>query len=154
MPRKKTSTSLLCELTRLKSQQKYLECSQIKINFNIKDKNDNNNDNDNNDDNYDKQNIKDIENLKNQLENQFIDYRDQNIKNIQDIQIFINAIKNDIMNDENLKNCSVNNLRERIVGINTHLNKLQETNYENLKILKNNCENYEKEIKEIFFNMI
>lgn len=114
---KKTSTSLLCELTRLKSQQKYLECSQMKINPEHYDDGD-----------EDKDTVYEIENLKANLENQLNEFREAARRDVQDVWIFINAIKDDVFNQENFQKCTVNGIRDRIIGINLHLSKLIDRN--------------------------
>ena len=131
----KTSTSILCELTRLKSQQKYLECSQIKLNP----------------ENFDEADIKnticDIEDCKLNVDQALHNYRTTIKRDIEEMWVFINAIKVDIFNTGNLQNCTMNGLRERIIGINTQIQKLNEKNQRYFHELREASKNLELDTK-------
>ncbi|XP_055374467.1 uncharacterized protein LOC129607460, partial [Condylostylus longicornis] len=121
---KKSTTALLCELTRLKSQRKYLECSQLKFNP----------------DDFDeidiKRKIQEIEDKRHSLEQELNDYKMYTKRDLDDMWIFINSIKEDINNKESLTKCPISNIRERVIGINNQINKLKEKNKKEMKELK------------------
>uniref|UniRef100_A0A1A9WJ92 Uncharacterized protein n=1 Tax=Glossina brevipalpis TaxID=37001 RepID=A0A1A9WJ92_9MUSC len=145
VPKCKNYTKLICELTRLKAQQKYLECNQINLvpeNFQDKTTHDDdhhhhhhhNNIMDNNADNAAAGNsnccsagggndavivglINEINVLKSHLNDAFLSYHQELQKAVKDFYCSVKEIKEDVFKPQRLSKFSMNSLRERTVNI-------------------------------------
>nr|XP_014102592.1 uncharacterized protein LOC106627105 [Bactrocera oleae]XP_036223818.1 uncharacterized protein LOC106627105 [Bactrocera oleae]XP_036223819.1 uncharacterized protein LOC106627105 [Bactrocera oleae] len=143
--KKQSCTSLLCELTRLKSQQKYLECNQAKLNpahyedppVSGRSKN-----------NSISQMINEIEALKAYLENRLKAYRENCYCEIQELRQVVSSIHEDVQ-PQRLSQCSLPELRERIISTNTQLIQLCDKNEKEMEKLRDECENIERDNKVI-----
>lgn len=150
---KPTPTAILCELTRLKAQQKYLECNQVKLNpnnFILKD-----------DEGTDSKTefcqepetgrnprpnssstadlialINEIEQEKLVLHEKLKLYSSEKRGELQDMWHFVATIKEDVFRPERLSQYTVNALRERIVGLNAQLYRLAARNSKELEELR------------------
>uniref|UniRef100_A0A1A9UY50 Uncharacterized protein n=1 Tax=Glossina austeni TaxID=7395 RepID=A0A1A9UY50_GLOAU len=159
IPKCRNYTKLLCELTRLKAQQKYLECNQINLlpeNFM-----DNGFHVDNAADNFSNISnaysacgnadivglINEINVLKSDLNNAFLAYHQELQKSVKDFYSSVKEIKEDVFKPQRLRTFSVNNLRERTIGINTQLERLRAKNTNELTTLRDECEKLENETK-------
>ncbi|KAI9582801.1 hypothetical protein GQX74_012018 [Glossina fuscipes] len=155
IPKCRNYTKLLCELTRLKAQQKYLECNQINLlpeNFmdNVDTNNTNNASNaysacDNNTDIVGL--INEINVLKSDLNNAFLAYHQELQKSVKDFYCSVKEIKEDVFKPQRLRQFSVNNLRERTIGIHTQLERLRARNINEITTLRDECEKLENETK-------
>ncbi|XP_055916408.1 uncharacterized protein LOC129949156 [Eupeodes corollae] len=137
---KKSCTTILCELTRLKSQQKYLECSQVKLNP------DNYGSNEDDGDGVGSI-IREIEDLKITLARGLEEQKMSAKREVDNMWIFVNAIRDDILDGERLKKYSVQSIRDRILSINSMLAKMTENNEQNLKELQQKILEIEKDTK-------
>ncbi|XP_017040851.1 uncharacterized protein LOC108087805 [Drosophila ficusphila] len=169
---KPTPTAILCELTRLKAQQKYLECHQVKLNpnnFIIQDDDGDTVDTDPKSKNEvnASENLETIRNprptssstadlirLINQIEHEKVElnkkhlqYRTAKREELQDMWHFVTTIKEDVFRPERLSQYTVNALRERIVGVNTQLYRLTAQNSKEIAELKEEYEKLEQENK-------
>ncbi|XP_011209865.1 uncharacterized protein LOC105230645 [Bactrocera dorsalis] len=143
--KKKSYTSLLCELTRLKSQQKYLECNQAKLNathyedppVSGRSKN-----------NKTSQMINELETLKAYLEDSLKTYRDNCYCEVQELRQVVGSIREDVQ-PQRLSQCSLPELRERIINTNTQLIQLCDKNEKELEKLRDECEKIERDNKVI-----
>uniref|UniRef100_W8B4B6 Uncharacterized protein n=1 Tax=Ceratitis capitata TaxID=7213 RepID=W8B4B6_CERCA len=145
--KKKSCTTLLCELTHLKSQQKYLECSQVKLiaaNF------------------EDlppatvgglkkssafmqpSQLINEIETVKQQLNEDLKVYRENCYREVQELRYMINAIREDVQ-PQRLSQCTLPALRERIINVNTQLMQLCDKNNAEMVKLRDEFENLDRD---------
>ncbi|XP_011196668.1 uncharacterized protein LOC105221403 [Zeugodacus cucurbitae] len=137
--KKKSCTSLLCELTHLRSQQKYLECNQVKLNaahyedqpVSGRSKN-----------NSTKQMINEIENLKVHLEGSLKAYRENCYCEVRDFRQVVSSIRDDVQ-PHRLSQCSLPELRERIISINTQLMQLCDKNEKEMEKLRGEYEKIE-----------
>ncbi|XP_013114512.2 uncharacterized protein LOC106092256 [Stomoxys calcitrans] len=143
--KRKSCTTLLCEITRLKSQQKYLESSQAKLipehfledcatsasttasslEANCA--------------------IKDVENFKRQLDEALLEHLQKSRATVKDICHEIKKIREDTLKVQSLEICSMDKLRKRIIGINTQIESLQTRNTNELKLLQTKFGEYDKE---------
>lgn len=167
---KPTPTAILCELTRLKAQQKYLECNQVKLNpnnFILKDEEDTKAVEPKTEDESDlpaehpeggnRQRpqssstaalislINDIEREKLDLNQKFQEYRSAKRGELQDMWHYVATIKEDVFRPERLSQYTVNALRERIIGVNGQLERLAVKNAKELETLKEEYEKLERE---------
>ncbi|XP_020801355.1 uncharacterized protein LOC110178536 [Drosophila serrata] len=163
---KPTPTAILCELTRLKAQQKYLECNQVKLNPNNFILDDEEEDNKvvepKSEDESDPQSgkgkrptssstavliglINEIEQEKLDLNQKFKEYRSEKRRELQDMWHYVAAIKEDVFQPERLSQYTVNALRQRIIGVNGQLERLTLKNSKELETLKEEYEKLEKE---------
>lgn len=153
IPKCRNYTKLLCELTRLKAQQKYLECNQINLlPENFMDDNVDNADNVSNTytgcGNADIVGlINEINVLKSDLNNAFLAYHQALQKSVKDFYSSVKEIKEDVFKPQRLRKFSVNNLRERTIGINTQLERLRAKNIDEITTLRDECEKLENETK-------
>ncbi|XP_052841949.1 uncharacterized protein LOC128256001 [Drosophila gunungcola] len=168
---KPTPTAIICELTRLKAQQKYLECHQVKLipnNFTLHD----------DEDALDSDPkhggerialetpettrntrppssstaelislINEIEQEKLELNEKLQQYRTAKRGELKDMWHFVATIKEDVFRPERLSQYTVNALREKIVGVNTQLYRLTAQNSKELDDLKEEYEKLERENK-------
>ncbi|XP_017033354.1 uncharacterized protein [Drosophila kikkawai] len=169
---KPTPTAILCELTRLKAQQKYLECNQVKLNpnnFILDDEEDNKAVEPNSEDELDVPDehpqsgknqrpissstaalislINEIEQEKLDLNQKFQEYRSTKRGELQDMWHYVAAIKEDVFRPERLSQYTVNALRQRIICVNSQLERLTAKNSKELETLKEEYEKLEKENK-------
>ncbi|XP_017013877.2 uncharacterized protein [Drosophila takahashii] len=168
---KPTPTAILCELTRLKAQQKYLECHQVKLNpNNFTLQNDEVEDTDPKSDGEGKPAlespetgrnprptssstadlislINEIEQEKLVLNEKLLQYRNAKRGELQDMWHFVATIKEDVFRPERLSQYTVNALREKIVGVNSQLYRLADQNSKELEELKEQYEKLERENK-------
>lgn len=157
MAKRKSSTTLVCELTRLKSQQKYLECNQVKlIPEHFYDTNDSiistatiagTADCKSKDNTVVIQLINEIEHLKIQLDRELTVFRQQSRTDVKDMCLQIKQIKEDIQRPDRLHKYPMGALREHIIGINTQLERLNLKNATELQMLQKECENLEIDTK-------
>ncbi|KRF97571.1 uncharacterized protein Dwil_GK28027 [Drosophila willistoni] len=158
--KKKTSTptALLCELARLKAQQKYLECNQTKLNPQHFQDDDLQTDkaNDVRDtksiDNLRPHSssavislINEIERLKFELDEKLKTYRTAKRDELQDMWHYMGSLREDVFQPERLSLYTMNALRERIVGLNGQLERLKIQNSKELEMLQEQYEKMEKE---------
>lgn len=131
--KRKSVTSLLCELTRLKSQQKYLECNQVKLNPKaviVKDYK-------HQDEDTDITNIiTELENLKTEIQTDLKKYRNSKCNDLQHFSNVLNSLRDEIGSPLKLKNCSMNAMKGRVIKANTELEQIKTKNEEQLKCLK------------------
>jgi len=167
---KKTPTAILCELTRLKAQQKYLECNQVKLNpNNFIIHNDEEMDTDPqpegegiaSDNPETSRNprptssstadlislINEVEQEKLVLNEKLLQYRNAKRDELQDMWHFVGTIKEDVFRPERLSQYTVNALREKIIGVNAQLNRLADQNSKELEELKEQYEKLDRENK-------
>ncbi|XP_039480301.1 uncharacterized protein LOC120444593 [Drosophila santomea] len=157
---KPTPTAVLCELTRLKAQQKYLECNQVKLNpnnFILKDDEDTapceepetgRNPRPNSSSTADLISlINEIEQEKLVLNEKLKLYCSEKRGELQDMWHFVATIKEDVFRPERLSQYTVNALRERIVGLNAQLCRLAAQNSKELAELKEQYNQLESENK-------
>ncbi|XP_053967111.1 uncharacterized protein LOC128868713 [Anastrepha ludens] len=146
--KKKSCTTLLCELTRLKSQQKYLECSQVKLNPA----------------NYEDptasngsaafplpplggeamQLVNEIECLKVQLDEDLKVYSENSYREVEEFRDLVSAIRVDVQQPERLSQYTLPVLRERIIAINTQLMQLCDKNQAEMEKLRGEFEQLER----------
>ncbi|XP_017077170.1 uncharacterized protein LOC108111972 [Drosophila eugracilis] len=171
---KQTPTAILCELTRLKAQQKYLECHQVKLNpnnFIIQDDEDSLDTTEpepkvetekktvdkletsqstrpNSSSTADLiSQINEIEQEKLVLNEKLLQYRTAKRGELQDMWHFVATVKEDVFRPERLSQYTVNALRERIIDLNAQLYRLTEQNSKELEELKKQYEKLERENK-------
>ncbi|XP_055838745.1 uncharacterized protein LOC129906831 [Episyrphus balteatus] len=143
---KKSCTAILCELTRLKSQQKYLECSQVKSNpDNFGSVDEDVNGSGNGDGVYSI--IREIEDLKITLARDLEEKKMSVKREVENMWIFVNAIRDDVLDGERLKQYSVQSIRDRILSINSMLGKLNEINEQTLKDVQRKIVEIENDTK-------
>lgn len=139
----KSSTTLLCEITRLKTQQKFLEHNHIKLNFN--------NHSESNTvqslmlstaecNQSLKQDIMKINLLNTQLDKNLQTFCEQSQIEVQNIVLKMKQIK-EYLKPRNLNDHSVGKLRGHIIEINTDIEKLYLQNSNELKVLQSNIRN-------------
>lgn len=144
--KRKSCTSLLCEITRLKSQQKYLEGNQVKLIQNqFYDTDGLSAENSDNVDSKHIELINDIEHFKSQLDIALVEYRRQSRIAVNNICNDIKKIREDTRQSNSLDNCLIDALRERIFGINKRIGELRMQNSNDLKKWQSQVEDYEKE---------
>ncbi|XP_016991485.1 uncharacterized protein LOC108053372 [Drosophila rhopaloa] len=168
---KPTPTAILCELTRLKAQQKYLECHQVKLNpnnFILHDDEDTmDTDQKSEGERTASENpetsrnprlnssstaelislINEIEREKLEINEKLLQYRTAKRGELQDMWHFVATIKEDVFRPERLSQYTVNALREKIIGVNTQLYRLSAQNSKELEELKEEYEKLERENK-------
>ena len=154
---KKSKTSILCELTRLKSQQKYLECNQVKLNAaNFMDEDPKEPSAKVSSVSQSNQStlstINEIDHLRLQFEENLHNYRENAIREIRDMWLSINNMKSDVFQEERLKQFSVQTIRERIINVNTQLEKLNSKNRGDMAGLQIECARLETETNKFIFN--
>lgn len=147
--KRKSSTTLMCELTRLKSQQKYLECNQVKLivdNFFDTDGSSNTNTtgrptqtNNSSVINL----INEIEKLKTQFDSELAAFRQKSRTAVKDMCLQIKHIREDIQQPDRLQLYPIGALREHIIGINAQIERLNSKNAAELQLLQKECENLE-----------
>ncbi|KQS62103.1 uncharacterized protein LOC26526403 [Drosophila erecta] len=166
---KPTPTAVLCELTRLKAQQKYLECNQVKLNpnnFILKDDTDTDTDSKTRpcEEPETGQNprptssstadlislINEIEQEKLVLNEKLKLYCSEKRGELQDMWHYVATIKEDVFRPERLSQYTVNALRERIVGLNAQLYRLAAQNSKELEELKAQYDKLESENKMLW----
>ncbi|XP_068146701.1 uncharacterized protein [Drosophila tropicalis] len=153
-----TPTAILCELARLKAQQKYLECNQTKLNpqhfqdddLQIDEVNDlqDTKSNDNSRPNSSSaviSLINEIERVKVKLDDKLKTYRTAKRDELQDMWHYMGSLREDVFQPERLSQYTMNALRERIVGLNGQLERLKIQNCKELEMLKEQYERMEKE---------
>ncbi|XP_017837523.1 uncharacterized protein LOC108596368 [Drosophila busckii] len=139
---KGTPTSIMCELMRLKAQQKYLECNQVKLNAN--------NFVDSEESTVEAENkvvslINDIERLKHELNSKLQQQLAEKRAQLQDMWHMMHTLKQDVFQPERLSLYSVNAVRERIMGLNAQLQRLGVQNAKELASLSVEYEQMERE---------
>ncbi|XP_017125883.1 uncharacterized protein LOC108145164 [Drosophila elegans] len=168
---KPTPTAIICELTRLKAQQKYLECHQVKLipnNFTLHDDEDAlDSDPKSGDERIALETpettrnprppssstaelislINEIEQEKEELNEKLQQYRTAKRGELKDMWHFVATIKEDVFRPERLSQYTVNALREKIVGVNAQLYRLTAQNSKELEDLKVEYEKLERENK-------
>ncbi|KRG04457.1 uncharacterized protein LOC26528208 [Drosophila mojavensis] len=170
-----TPTSLLCELMRLKAQQKYLECNQVKLNANnFLDDNDPETNEANDDDDHDYQEagvaakgnggkdkksgsrrpssgnkvaglINDIDRLKLDMDEKLRKHHAEKRGQLQEMWHYMNTLKEDVFQPERLSLYTVNVVRERIVALNGQLERLSAQNAKELEMLREEYAKMERE---------
>ncbi|XP_062135456.1 uncharacterized protein LOC133845109 [Drosophila sulfurigaster albostrigata] len=162
-----TPTSILCELMRLKAQQKYLECNQVKLNAsNFLDDNDPGGDIDIDigagEDSLHTASrrpssgpkvsslINDIDRLKLELDEKLQKYRIDKRGQLQDMWHYMQTLKEDVFKPERLSLYTVNAVRERIIGLNGQLERLNVQNSKELESLKQEFDQMERENKFVW----
>lgn len=152
----KSPTTLLCELTRLKTQQKYLECTDVKLNMRgFRDTN----------------NItstttvlslqrnehistvimfNEIKLIRIKLDKEMSIFRQQSRAVVNNIFFEVKKIKEDIKQEYLYKN-SLGDIRQQTVSINAEIDELKSKNCNELSLLKQNP-NYFLFNKQEFFN--
>lgn len=159
-----TPTSLLCQLMRLKAQQKYLECNQVKLQAN----NFQDDDNDAEDDEEEGSPpakgrrrgpscvakvtglINDIDRLKLELDSKLTKHHMEKRGQLQDMWHYMNTLKEDVYRPERLSQYTVNAVRDRIVGINAQLDRLKTQNDRELEILREEFSKLDRENRFIW----
>ncbi|XP_036344988.1 uncharacterized protein LOC118754231 [Rhagoletis pomonella] len=150
--KKKSCTTLLCELTRLKTQQKYLECSQVKLNpANYEDPPASANNN-NGATAFAQppagieamQLANEIECMKVQLEEDLKVYRENSFREVQELRDKVKSIREDVQQPDRLRQCTLPMLRERVITINTQLMQLCDKNQNEFEKLREECETLER----------
>ncbi|BFG05774.1 uncharacterized protein DMAD_04433 [Drosophila madeirensis] len=167
---KATPTAIMCELTRLKAQQKYLECHQVRLNAsNFQDNPDDEDSHEGNDEHGTPSQeigarqrpgsssaaaltsqINEIERLQLELNDKMQVYRATKRNELQDMWRYVNAMKEDVLRPERLNMCTVNALRERIIGLNGQLERLGAKNSKELETLREEYHKLERENKFIW----
>ncbi|XP_046809349.1 uncharacterized protein LOC124420489 [Lucilia cuprina] len=129
----KSSTTLLCELTRLKTQQKYLECSEVKVNItnNIASSSTTLS----NQCDSATHVANEIQQLQIQLEGELNAYLQQSRTTANDIYLKIKEI-NENMQSERLAEFSVSDLRNQISCVNSDIESLKLKNFNELSLLQ------------------
>ncbi|KAM8714188.1 hypothetical protein ACLKA7_014343 [Drosophila subpalustris] len=160
-----TPTSILCELMRLKAQQKYLECNQIKLNAsNFLDKDDPGEGESEHKDEFIDENatpgtmtttttsrpkvaglINDIDRLKLELDEKLQKHRIDKRGQLQDMWHYMKTLKEDVFRPERLSQYTVNAVRERIMALNGQLEHLNAQNAKELEMLRQDYEKMERE---------
>lgn len=158
-----TPTSLLCQLMRLKAQQKYLECNQVKLqpnNFQL----------DQDDDEEETEvetevkaqdtagprrrpsSVTKVTNLINDIEHLKLDMAEKLQKHhlekhgqLQGMWYYMNTLKEDVFRPERLSQYSVNAMRDRIVAISGQLERLKAQNARELEMLREEYTKLERE---------
>lgn len=150
-----TPTSLLCELMRLKAQQKYLEYNQVKLNAN-------NFLDDNDPDEGDGEDkppgcrrpssgtkvaglINDIDRLKLELDDKLRKHHVAKRGQLQDMWHYMSTLKEDVFQPERLSLYTVNAVRERIIVLNGQLERLGLQNAKELEMLREEYKKLEQE---------
>lgn len=146
MTKTKTNTALLCELTRLKAQQKYLEANQIKLTpENICSYNGA----------YDPSTatdacnqvlnaINEINLLKSQQDNEVNKFRLTLRTSAKDIYRELKQLRDDIKSENCTENLSLDSMRRKIVDISTLIDGLKIKNTNELKTLQSQYNDSEK----------
>ncbi|XP_022222400.2 uncharacterized protein LOC111074072 [Drosophila obscura] len=167
---KATPTAIMCELTRLKAQQKYLECHQVRLNVsNFQDSPEDEPSPEGTDGygppsqgNATRQRpgsssaaaltilINEIERLQLELDEKMQVYRSTKRNELQDMWHYVSAMKEDVFRPERLSMYTVNALRERIVGLNGQLERLSAKNSKELETLREEYQKLERENKFIW----
>ncbi|XP_023177596.2 uncharacterized protein LOC111603980 [Drosophila hydei] len=165
---KATPTSLLCELMRLKAQQKYLECNQVKLNAShFLDDSDPEADGEHED--ADKDNagkdgksvsagsrrpssgnkvaglINDIDRLKLEMDEKLRKHQADKRGQLQEMWHYMNTLKEDVFRPERLSLYTVNVVRERIIALNGQLERLNVQNAKELELLREEYTKMERE---------
>lgn len=148
MTKRMSCTTLLCEITRLKSQQKYLESNQSKLTP---------------DQFYDNEEssptpiarpeknekivgfVNEIEDFKTQLERDFTEYRQESRATVKDMYFQIRQIRENMTQPERLNEVSNQSMRELMISVNTQIETLQSRNANELKHLQSQVEGFENE---------
>lgn len=160
---KPTPTAILCELTRLKAQQKYLECNQVKLNpknFMLEDEEDINRIDPETDVDgsagerpsssstaalIGQINAIEVERL--ELNEKLKKYKTIKRDELQDMWHYVATIREDVFQPERLSQYTINALREKIIGVSGQLERLGEKNAKELETLKKEYEILERENK-------
>ncbi|XP_075165267.1 uncharacterized protein LOC142237760 [Haematobia irritans] len=145
--KRKSCTTLLCEITRLKSQQKYLESHHGSLSFEPF------YDDDDVTQSSPKRNskVKDLELFKTELEEALEKYRQESRFTVIDIYHEIKTLRNKTLNANSLEKTTMEKIREDITGINTKIETLQTLNMNELQLLRSEFHEYEKQI-DTFLN--
>ncbi|XP_017087272.2 uncharacterized protein [Drosophila bipectinata] len=155
---KPTPTAILCELTRLKAQQKYLECNQVKLNpknFMLEDEEDPEPDLDGTAPERPSSSstaalvsqINAIEAEKLDLSEKLKKYKAVKRDELQDMWHFVATIREDVFQPERLSQYTINALREKIIAVSGQLERLGEKNANELEALRKEYEVLERENK-------
>ncbi|XP_026840968.1 uncharacterized protein LOC113565046 [Drosophila persimilis] len=156
---KATPTAIMCELTRLKAQQKYLECHQVRLNAShFQDSPDDEPSSEGNGAQRPGSSsttalaslINEIERLQFELDEKMQVYRSAKRNELQDMWHFVTAMKEDVFRPERLSMFTVNALRERIIGLNGQLERLSAKNSKELQTLREEYQQLERENKFIW----
>lgn len=146
-----TPTSLLCQLMRLKAQQKYLEVNQVKLQANNFQDDDNDAEDDHEEEGVPPAKgriggpssvpkvtglINDIDRLKLELDSKLTKHHMEKRGQLQDMWHYMNTLKEDVYRPERLSQYTVNAVRDRIVGINAQLDRLKAQNERELELLR------------------
>lgn len=137
MSQKITSTSLLCELSRLKSQQNYLENTQPSLILELPE----------DDAKFEKDILVEIERLQIELQENFKNLKINAKYDSGDIQESLTDFKNNMLTDQSLKTTNVIKYRETVIAIDR---KISDRSIE----LKINLEKLKAEQKEIESSML
>ncbi|XP_065366910.1 uncharacterized protein LOC135959774 [Calliphora vicina] len=135
----KSPTTLLCELTRLKTQQKYLEYAEVKLNVSSFQNNDKFSSTSSSLPNLRDSTVTHIEQLRIQIEGELNAFLQQSRATVNDIYLEVEKIKENIQPDR-LDKYSVADLRQHIVCINTEIEKFKLKNSNQLLLLQKSCE--------------
>ncbi|XP_037956979.1 uncharacterized protein LOC119686466 [Teleopsis dalmanni] len=150
-PKKMTRTAIMSELIKLKSQQKFLECSQVKLNTeNFKDADDFES-KETSTSKYSLQAarnlIHEIDQLKRKLDTEVSNYRRSAHHEVQDITQLVHAFKENVLQPERFMETSMNAIRQRIIDINVAFGRLLNKNSNELKSLQSECERLQTDKK-------
>lgn len=125
---KLSATAIVCELVKLKSQQKYLESSQLPIHLNELSL-------------EDVGTVTEINNLQEQLKNKLSTFK-LNLKNeVETVSSTISSFQNIISNPDNILQYDTKEYRDRIILIDQTFRNILQTNIQQLSRLKDEfCE--------------
>lgn len=173
-----TPTSLLCQLMRLKAQQKYLECNQVKLqvsNYLDEDEDEEEDDEEEQRQKHGQQTeammaaqcgdggrrrrpssvakvtslINDIERLKLEIDDNLQKQYSAKHGQLQVMWHYLNTLKGDVFQPERLSQFSVIEIRDRIVAISTQLERLKARNANELEMLRKEYAKLERENKYV-----
>ncbi|XP_073848927.1 uncharacterized protein [Musca autumnalis] len=153
MTKMKSHTALLCEITRLRAQQKYLEANQIKISPNnfCNDSGSHVSSTGSNEPNELVNTINEINNLKGQHETETDKFRLKTRNIATDICREVKQLREDTKPEKCLENLSIDAIRARIISINTRIDALRTKNTNEIKALQNQYPYLEKEAQISFY---
>ncbi|KPU76010.1 uncharacterized protein Dana_GF27993 [Drosophila ananassae] len=160
---KPTPTAILCELTRLKAQQKYLECNQVKLNpknFMLEDEEDIHRADPETELDGERpsssstaaliRQINAIEVEKLDLNEKLKKYKKIKRDELQDMWHYVATIREDVFQPERLSQYTINALREKIIAVSGQLERLGEKNAKELETLRKDYELLERENKVLW----
>lgn len=120
---KLSTTAIVCELVKLKSQQKYLESTQLPIHLNELSL-------------EDVTTLTEINNLQEQLKNRIPTFKLNLTNELEAVSSTISSFKSIITNPDNILQYHTKEYRDRIILIDLSFRKILQSNIEQLKMLK------------------